>query len=83
MVGGTINPPTASPQRPNLLGIDGYVLVDLRAGISAADDSWRLTLWGKNVFNEYYWTNVVAAFDTIGRYAGMPATYGATVSFRY
>jgi outer membrane receptor protein involved in Fe transport len=63
--------------------IDPYTLVDLRAGIETADGSWRLQVWGKNVTDKYYWTNVVHTFDTIIRYTGRPATFGATLSFRY
>jgi outer membrane receptor protein involved in Fe transport len=63
--------------------ITDYTLVDLRAGIRSSDDHWRLQVWGKNITNKYYWTNVVASYETLTRYPGMPATYGATVSFRY
>ena len=82
-IGGEINPPAAFPQTKTIFGITSYTLVDLRAGIASPNDRWRVSVWGKNVFNEYYWNNVVAAFDTIGRYAGKPATYGVSVSFRY
>jgi len=63
--------------------IDPYTLVDLRAGVETADGTWRLQVWGKNVTDKYYWTNVVHTFDTIIRYTGRPATYGATLSFHY
>lgn len=82
-IGGEVNPAGVTSPVTTIFGIDDYVLVDLRAGIAAEDDSWRVSIWGKNVFNEYYWNNVVAAFDTIQRYAGKPATYGVSVSFRY
>ena len=90
IVGGALNPPTASTSptssvapHERLFGIGDYLLVDLRAGIKSSDDRWQFTVWGKNVFNEYYWNNVVAVFDTVSRYTGKPATYGATISFRY
>lgn len=83
VVGGDIAPPTTASAVGNPLIIEGYTLVDLRAGISSADDRWRISVFGKNVFNEYYWSNVVAAFDTIGRYAGRPASYGVSLSLRY
>jgi outer membrane receptor protein involved in Fe transport len=63
--------------------ITGYTLVDLRAGIKAHDDRWRAQVWGKNVTDKYYWTNVVASYDTLGRYPAIGATYGVTVSARY
>lgn len=65
-----------------LYGIKDYALLDLRVGVKDSADRWRFELWGKNVTNEYYWTNVSSFFDTVNRWAGMPATYGASVSFR-
>lgn len=63
--------------------IDGYTLVNLSGGVGAPDDSWRLTLWGKNVFNTFYASNVIQGYDNLMRYTGRPAEYGATVAFRY
>jgi outer membrane receptor protein involved in Fe transport len=65
------------------LAITGYTLLDLRAGIGAADDHWKLSVWGRNVTNKYYWTNAYKLADISARFAGRPATYGATLSFRY
>lgn len=64
--------------------IDAFTTVDLRAGIKDADDRWSFTIWGRNIFNEYYWTNQFVTQDVIVRYAAKPATYGATfkVNFR-
>jgi outer membrane receptor protein involved in Fe transport len=45
---------------------------------------YRVMLWGKNVTNEFYVTNVTSAVvDGVARYAGFPATYGVTFSARY
>jgi hypothetical protein len=35
------------------------------------------------VFNEYYFNNVFETYDVIVRFAGMPATYGGTLSYRF
>lgn len=86
VIGGDVNPPTLAASAIGaapLFRIDDYTLVDLRAGIHSSDDRWRFSVWGKNVFNTYYWNNTVVAFDAVSRYAGKPATYGASVSFRY
>jgi len=80
VVGGTQNPPNATPQNISLFGIDAYTLVNLRAGVES--EHWRIEVWGKNVFNEYYWNTAYPAFDTIVRYTGMPATYGVTVGLK-
>lgn len=63
--------------------IDGYTLVDLRAGVEAADGSWRFSVFGKNVFNQYYINNTYLNFDTVGRLTGMPVTWGATLGFKF
>ncbi|WP_176590819.1 TonB-dependent receptor [Sphingobium sp. EM0848] len=63
--------------------IPGYSLVDLRAGASFADGRWRVTVFGKNVFDKYYVTNIFTDYDTIARFSGQPATYGVTVAFKF
>ena len=66
------------------LNINAYTLIDLRAGVASTDGSWRFMVWGRNVTNAYYWTN--ASYippDATVRFAGMPVTYGATLSYRY
>lgn len=65
------------------LAVDSYTLLDLRAGIEAQDGSWRLTAWGRNVTDEYYWTTGNANLDTTVRFAGMPATYGVKLSLEW
>jgi outer membrane receptor protein involved in Fe transport len=65
------------------LEIKAYGLLNLAAGIGPANQRWRLEIWGKNVTNTYYWTTVNYISDTVARLAGMPATYGVTLGFRY
>ncbi|HUD92560.1 TonB-dependent receptor [Sphingobium sp.] len=82
LVGGDINPPNASPQSKKLFGIDSYTLVDVRAGVRMPGNKVQLSVWGKNIFNEYYWNNV-AAGDAISRYVGRPTTYGVSVGYKF
>ena len=81
------NPQGQHPDLPNSYGgldIDSRALLDLRAGIETANGHIRFTLWGRNVTNKYYWTNATYyPSDPTIRYAGMPATYGATLSYRF
>ena len=63
--------------------IKANTLVDGQLGIEAASGRWKAFLWGKNIFNEYYWTNVIRVSDVIVRFPGQPATYGITASFKY
>jgi outer membrane receptor protein involved in Fe transport len=82
VVGGDRNPAAFSAGVSNSpYVIDPYTLVNLRGGFEGSDRSWRVELWGKNVLNKYYWTNISSATDTLSRYTGMPATYGVTVTF--
>ena len=86
MVGGNV---TARSSTQSVFGgntdftINSYVLLDLRAGVQTNDHRWRAWLWGRNVTDKYYWNNVTFLVDTLDRVTGMPATFGASVSFRY
>lgn len=63
--------------------IPAYTLIDLRAGLRSPDDRWRFQVWGRNVTNKLQVTNISKLIDSLTRTVGMPATYGATLSFRY
>jgi iron complex outermembrane recepter protein len=83
-VGGDTNPSTINHSvTSKVYGIDAYTLVDAQLGIKSSDERWRAFLWGKNIFNEYYWSNVVSGYDTVSRFAGMPATYGVTFNYSF
>jgi outer membrane receptor protein involved in Fe transport len=66
-----------------VLNIKPYTTLDLRAGFETPDSKWRLTFWGRNVTNEYYWTNATHANDDYVKFTGMPATFGVTANYRY
>lgn len=70
--------PANNAQPPHILYIKPHTLVDLRLGVEHG--SWRVQLWGHNIFNKYYWTSAAHVNDVLVRYAGMPATFGMTVS---
>lgn len=65
------------------LDIDAYTVIDARIGIRAGDRRWEATLFGRNLTDEYYWTNVARLSDVIRRYAGQPRTYGIQLSARF
>ncbi|WP_452655652.1 TonB-dependent receptor [Sphingomonas bisphenolicum] len=83
VIGGDINPPNARPNDTCLFCMRSYALVNGSIGVKSADDRWSAAVWGSNIFNKYYWTNVIANYDTIIRFTGRPATYGVTVSLKY
>ena len=75
---------------------DAYAVVNARVGIGSRDRRWQLELWGLNIFDQDY---VQVAFDgplqapgqptpgdplnTYNAFLGAPATYGATLRFRF
>jgi outer membrane receptor protein involved in Fe transport len=63
--------------------IPSYTLVGVSAGVESIDKRWRVQLWGKNIFNEFYIVNAVHAIDTFDRMVGAPASYGVTLSARF
>ncbi|OAN98980.1 hypothetical protein A8B75_19485 [Sphingomonadales bacterium EhC05] len=66
----------------NVFNIKGYATADARIGYEAADEAWKVMIWGKNIFDTYYWTTVIPSNDSQARFAGMPATYGITLGFK-
>lgn len=58
--------------------VEGYSLVDLRAGVESDDGKYSVQLWAKNVFNKFYTQTTNKILDTAVRSVGMPATYGVT-----
>ncbi|MFW2830314.1 TonB-dependent receptor [Sphingomonas sp. ID0503] len=68
---------------PDLFRINARALVNANLGFGAADESWRVSVWGKNIFNKYYWTNAVQAYDTVVRYSGRPSEYGVTLGLQF
>ena len=65
------------------LSINGYAVLDLRAGVATKDDRWSLQVYGNNVTNTYYWTQASRIFDGTVRFAGRPATFGVKLAYRY
>lgn len=66
-----------------IYNLNPYATVDARVGYAAPEGQWRVWLWGKNVLDKYYWTNVVTSNDATARFAGYPATYGITFAAKF
>lgn len=66
-----------------LFRLPGYALIDLRAGVEFGGGRWRAEVFGRNITDKYYLTNVSRSIDAVTRIGGMPATYGVTLGFRY
>ena len=74
---------TSSIGNEPVFQIPSYTLLDAQAGMNFAEGRYRVMLWGKNISNKFYLTNIIHYTDGIQRFMGKPATYGITVSFRY
>ena len=83
VVGGDTNPPDSLPVGRILYEIDSYGLLDARFGIENPDKNWRLSVWGKNITDKYYWNNVTQDIDGVTRFAGMPAMFGVTFDYSF
>jgi iron complex outermembrane receptor protein len=63
------------------LVVDGYTLVNLRAGFRAAE-GWTLSVWARNLFNTNYYDLLSAVPGNSGLYVGQPGdprTVGVTL----
>ena len=69
--------------RADFFEIPSYETVDLRAGLSGNDGQWKLTVYGRNVFNKYQLNSPTYYGDARWSMAMKPAIYGASFSFRY
>jgi outer membrane receptor protein involved in Fe transport len=63
--------------------MDSYAVWGARLGYETGDGHWKVMLWGKNLADEYYVTNLIASSDTTARFIGRPRTYGLTVGYTY
>ncbi|MBT0669524.1 TonB-dependent receptor [Novosphingobium profundi] len=66
-----------------LFAIKDYFLLNGSIGIESSDRRWGVSVWGRNITNTYYWTSVVDNQNLNVRYAGMPRTYGLTLSYGF
>lgn len=73
----------SSASLPDLSRIRAFTTVDVRAGIKSEGDTWTVSIWGRNIFNTYYWSNQFVTQDVDVRYAARPVTYGATLKMNF
>ncbi len=86
VLGGTFNHRSSTKGgfgTVDVLKIDAYELLDLRAGFGPNDRQWQVQIFGRNVTNTYYWTNVAKYSDAVRRLTGQPATYGVQFTTRF
>lgn len=66
-----------------LFVIRPYAVFDANIILMSRSNRYEIELFGRNIFNKYYWTSVQTDQDSITRYAGMPRTYGAAVRVNF
>jgi iron complex outermembrane receptor protein len=60
-----------------------YTIWNARMRFGPADEQWKVTIWGRNLTNEFKTVNVYSIADVVARYTGMPQVYGITVNYRF
>ena len=61
----------------------GRAIFGANIGFHDDADRYGVTVWGKNIFNKYYLTNSLLGYDSQIRYAGRPAEYGISASYKF
>jgi iron complex outermembrane receptor protein len=67
----------------NIAKEPAYGLLDARVGFGPEDKSWQLAVWGKNLTDELYRTNIIPFFGEEVSQFGPPRTYGLDVTLRF
>ncbi|WP_417450326.1 TonB-dependent receptor [Kordiimonas sp.] len=62
---------------------DSYGLLDARISLSPADANWTFSVWGKNLTNTLYRTNIIAFLGDEVSTLGTPRTYGFELSLDF
>ncbi len=74
---------SSSPSPSAYLNIDGYALVNARLGYRVSNGI-SFFVWGRNIFNQNYYEQLLVAGGNAGQYAGVlgdPRTYGVTLKY--
>ena len=74
---------TVSEAERETYKINSRAIVNANIGIQSTSGTWRAQIWGRNIFNKYYWTSAIRAYDVVIRYPARPAEYGVTVGYRF
>ncbi len=70
-------------QPANLNFEDAYGLLDARVTYAPADANWAFSVWGKNITDELYRSNIIPFFGEEVSQFGPPGTYGVDFSYSF
>ncbi|MFZ8964969.1 MAG: TonB-dependent receptor [Steroidobacteraceae bacterium] len=63
---------------------DSYTVINARLGVGSADDVWRVTLWSRNLTDEYYYPAAyLGGNGPFIRSVGMPRTVGVSLDVKF
>tara|TARA_R110000787_G_scaffold24931_1_gene70138 strand:+ start:4091 stop:6664 length:2574 start_codon:yes stop_codon:yes gene_type:complete len=71
-----------NPDDP-LYDIDSYGILNGSIGLYSLNNNWEFSVWGQNLTDEYYWQQITSNANVVLRFAGMPRTYGASLTYRF
>ena len=67
----------------NIAQEDAYGLLDARVALSPPSAPWAVAVWGKNITDELYRTNIISFFGEEVSQFGVPRTYGVDFSWKF
>ena len=65
------------------LEIDAYGILNASLALHELDGRWEVSIWGRNILDEYYWGSAATSANTAVRFPGRSVSYGATARFRF
>ncbi len=75
---------TSGGARGEPYATEDYLLANARIGISNMNRDWSVKLWGRNIFDKYYYPAAfIGGNGPFVRMVGLPATYGITISYNF
>jgi len=66
-----------------LFTIPAYSLLNASIGIHSLKDRWEVSIWGRNLTDEYYYPAISNNSNLIVRFPGTPRTFGASFTVKY
>ena len=67
----------------NIAKEPSYGLLDARIGLSPEGAPWEVAIWGKNIDDELYRTNIISFFGEEVSQFGAPRTYGVDFTMKF
>ncbi|WP_374528657.1 TonB-dependent receptor [Novosphingobium sp.] len=68
-----------SPQ----LNLKGFGVLNGSISLYNLDNKWDLSIWGRNLTDEYYWVSAATNANTAVRFPGHSRTWGATLRYNF